>query len=131
MLIQAEYKRLRVVEIPIETNITKRKSRLFKSIPHFLINTGATIIRTYAMYRPLRFFGSIGIVLCLTGLIPILRFLLLFFLHHEPGKIQSLIIGGTLFMSGVFFFALAILADIVSRNRKLIEEILYKINKNG
>ena len=63
MLIQAGNKQLSVVSVPIKTNSATRKSRLFRSIPQFLQRQITTMIRMYAMYRPLRVFSWLGSLL--------------------------------------------------------------------
>ncbi|WP_254305873.1 glycosyltransferase family 2 protein [Sphingopyxis sp. BSNA05] len=75
MLIQAGRKRMAIVSVPIRTNGAIRPSRLFKSVPQFITNTGATMIRAYAMYNPLKVFVLAGGALFLLGVMPIIRFL--------------------------------------------------------
>src|SRR3546814_19657969 len=53
MLIQAGRKRLSILSVPIRTNATLRPSRLFKSVPRFIVNTGITMARAYTTYNPL------------------------------------------------------------------------------
>jgi hypothetical protein len=67
MVIQAGKKRLAMVSVPIRTNPHTRSSRLAQSIPHFVARSTSTMIRTYAMYQPLRVFFYIGTVLFLIG----------------------------------------------------------------
>ena len=62
-LIQAGRRRMRIASIPIRTNRVERPSRLFRSIPQFLVRTGRTMLRAYAMYEPLKIFALIGLVL--------------------------------------------------------------------
>ena len=77
------------------------------------------------MYRPMKIFITLGILLLLIGIIPMLRFLFDYFVTGDgSGKIQSLIIGSTFIMSSVMMFALAFIADLLGKNRKLIERIL-------
>ena len=85
------------------------------------------MLRVYAMYHPLRFFGFIGIVLGVGGAIPILRFLFLYLNGDHGGHVQSLILGGILMLMGFVAFLFAILADLVNFNRQLIETTLQKV----
>ncbi|MCZ6861405.1 MAG: glycosyltransferase family 2 protein [Alphaproteobacteria bacterium] len=128
-LIQAGSHQIAVATVPIETNAATRKSRLFKSIPHFVMNSLATMVRIYAMYHPLRLFGYIGIVLGLAGAIPILRFLYFYFSGNGGGHVQSLILGGVLVLMGFVAFLFAILADLVNFNRRLVESTLQKVRR--
>ncbi len=128
-LIQAGTHQIALTSVPIETNPATRPSRLFKSIPHFVLNSLATMLRIYTMYHPLRMFGYIGIVLGLGGLIPIVRFLYYFHSGAGAGHIQSLILGGVLVLMGFLALLFALLADLVNFNRRLIESTLHKVRR--
>ena len=129
MLIQAGRKRLAVVSVPIRTNATLRPSRLFKSVPRFIVNTGVTMARAYTTYNPLRAFVGLGSLLVACGLIPILRFLILFAKGEGDGHIQSLVIGGALLVLGTIVAVMGVLADLIASNRKLIEASLTRIRQ--
>jgi glycosyltransferase involved in cell wall biosynthesis len=75
MIIQAGNKQLTIESVPVRTNRTSRPSRLFRSTRSFILQQATTMIRMYAMYRPMRFFFILGAALSLVGLMPILRFL--------------------------------------------------------
>jgi glycosyltransferase involved in cell wall biosynthesis len=125
-LIQLGTSRFKIVTVPVETNVTKRKSRLHKGIVHFIINQIRTIIRSYSMYKALKVFSFIGLVFLLPGLFLGLRFLY-FFIYDPPsagGHVQSLILAAVLIILSFIFFVLGILADLISSNRKLIEKLL-------
>ncbi len=128
-LIQAGSHQIAVATVPIETNAATRKSRLFKSIPHFVMNSLVTMLRVYAMYHPLRLFGFISIVLGVGGAIPILRFLYFYLSGNGGGHIQSLILGGVLLLMGFIALLFAILADLVNFNRRLVETTLQKVRR--
>ena len=128
-LIQAGTHHIALASVPIETNAATRPSRLFKSIPHFVLNSLATMLRIYTMYHPLRMFGHIGIVLGLVGSIPIVRFLYFFLSGDGGGHIQSLILGGVLVLMGFLALLFALLADLVNFNRQLIETTLQKVRR--
>ncbi|MCZ6516431.1 MAG: hypothetical protein O6763_02970, partial [Gammaproteobacteria bacterium] len=104
-------------------------SRLFKSIPHFVLNSLATMLRIYTMYHPLRMFGYIGIVLGLVGLIPIVRFLYFVLSGDGGGHIQSLILGGVFLIMGFVTMLFALVADLINFNRQLIETTLQKVRR--
>jgi glycosyltransferase involved in cell wall biosynthesis len=128
MLIQAGRKRMAVVSVPIRTNGAVRPSRLFRSIPHFIVNTAATMLRAWAMYNPLRAFVSVGLVAFLIGLVPMVRFFWYFFSGGGRGHIQSLIIGGVFIIFGVLAMMLGALADLIGRNRNLMEQTLERMS---
>jgi glycosyltransferase involved in cell wall biosynthesis len=127
MLIQAGRKRMAVVSVPVRTNGAVRPSRLFRSIPQFIGSTGITIIRVYAMYNPLRVFVGIGALALLVGLAPIVRFLWFYFTDGGQGHVQSLIIGGALMVLGFLTILLGALADLIARNRLLLEQMLERV----
>jgi len=129
MLIQAGRKRLKVASVPIRTHRTDRPSRLFKSIPRFIMQTGVTITRAYTTHNALRVFVGLGLLLVLLGGMPILRFIWFFFLGEGQGHIQSLILGGSLLMMGTLVAVMGVLADLIATNRKLHEATLYKLRK--
>lgn len=129
MLILVGKKKLAVMNVPVRTNAPVRKSRLFRSIPQFMINSTATILRSYALYNPLRTFLSIGILAGMAGLIPILRFLWFYFSGDGNGHIQSLVLGGTMVMIGFVALLFGVIADLIGRNRHLMEMTLFKLRQ--
>jgi glycosyltransferase involved in cell wall biosynthesis len=129
-IVQASSLRFSITSVPVRTNRTTRQSRLFKSIPHFLQRQCSTLFRMYAMYRPLRVFSAIGAVLLMIGVFPILRFLYFYFFTADgTGHIQSLILGGVLVTLGFITFVIALLADLIGWNRKLLEATLEKVRR--
>jgi glycosyltransferase involved in cell wall biosynthesis len=127
MLIQAGRKRMAVTSVPVRTNGAVRPSRLFRSIPHFIVNTAATMLRAWAMYNPLRAFVSAGLVAVLIGLVPMIRFLWYYFSGDGGGHVQSLVIGGVLLILGVITILLGAVADLIGRNRNLMEQMLERV----
>ncbi|MEJ2402605.1 MAG: glycosyltransferase family 2 protein [Xanthomonadales bacterium] len=128
-VIQAGTKQLAVTSVPVETNAKTRESRLFSSIPRFIQRQVDTIVRMYSMYKPLRVFLAIGILLVVIGSIPIARFLFFYFSGDGAGHVQSLILGGTLLILGFVTFLIGLLADLVGFNRRLIEIVLEKVRR--
>ena len=129
MLIQASAKRISVMSVPIRTNSKTRESRLFSSIPQFLRMSATTLLRMYTMYRPLRVFSILGLVMVAAGLIPILRFGYFYYLGDGGGHLQSLVLGGMLFSMGIVTMLCGILADLINFNRKLMEKMLLRMER--
>lgn len=129
MLIQAGRKRMAIVSVPIRSHPTERPSRLFKSVPGFISRTLATMLRAYATYNPLRTFAALGVVTLLIGLAPILRFLWFWLNGDGGGHVQSLVLGGALLVLGVITCLMAILAELIGANRKLIETTLEHVRR--
>lgn len=129
-LIQAGAKRLAVEYVPVRTNAPTRPSRLMKSIPHFLANAIPTIIRAYTLYRPLRVFSTISFIFLFAGIGLGLRFVYLNYITHTGyGNIQSLILTAVLLIVGFQVFLIGLLADLISSNRKIMEETLFRIKR--
>ena len=128
-VIQAGKKFLKIRNVPIGTNPKTRESRLFKGIPRFLERSITTMIRMYTMYQPLRVFFYIGCLCILSGLIPSIRFLIYYLSGQGAGHIQSLILAAILFIVGFQVLMIGLVADILSFNRRLIEETLLRVKK--
>lgn len=128
-LIQAGAQKIPVKYIPIEPNPPVRPSRLIRSIPHYIALSFATILRVYTMYRPLKvflFWGSLSIA---GGVALGIRFLYFYFTGRGAGHIQSLILAAILSIVGFQICLIGLLADLVGFNRKLLEELLFKVRK--
>ena len=128
-IIQGSNKRMVIANVPVGTNPVTRESRLASSTSRFVIRSMATMIRSFAMYRPLRVFLYIGLLLIAGGLIPSVRFLVYFLAGESAGHIQSLILAAILFITGFQVLMIGLLADIISLNRRLIEETLYRVKR--
>ena len=128
-LIQAGKMNLAVKSVPIKTNEITRKSRLFNNMFTFLKNSGSAILRSYAMHEPLKIFLTLAALLFILGLIPVIRFLMFFFFGDPRGHVQSLILSAILLILSFLLVVIAILSDLISSNRKLIEEALWRIRR--
>jgi glycosyltransferase involved in cell wall biosynthesis len=128
-LIQAGASRMTLEYIPIHINPQTRPSRLMRSIPHYLRKSGATILRSYTMYRPLRVFSMLGVTLIAAGTVPGIRFLYLMSIGQRVGHVQSLILAAILLVVGFQVMLIGLLADLLSCNRKLLEEVIYRVRK--
>ncbi len=128
-LIQAGAKRVKVVFVPVQTNAPTRPSRLFRSVRNYVMNSAVTIVRSFSMYRALRFFTTVSAILILIGVILGVRFLVFYFQGTGGGHIQSLILTSILLIVGFLTFLIGLLADLVSFNRKILEEILYRLRR--
>jgi len=119
-----------VTSVPIRANPTTRPSRLMRGIGDYIRNSTITIVRAYAMYRPLRVFFAIGTVIFSLGILLGIRFLVLFISHGgAAGNVQSLILAAILLIVGFQILMIGLLADLISFNRKILEEILYRVRK--
>ena len=126
-LIQAGARHLPVEFVKIRTNPETRPSRLMRSIPHYLANSSATIVRAYTMYRPLRVFSLLGSLFLIGGLALGIRFLYYWGIGQGTGHIQSVILAAVLFIVGFQVFLIGLVADLIGFNRKMLEELLYRM----
>jgi hypothetical protein len=118
-----------VAYVPVRTNPQTRPSRLMRNIPHYLANSGQTILRAYTMYRPLRVFILISLALLLGGIFLGVRFLYFRFTNQGTGNIQSLILAAVLLIVGFQTLLIGLLADLIGFNRKMLEEVLYRLRR--
>jgi len=130
-IIQASKKRLKIGYVDIETNAPTRPSRLFKGIFQHIKKSTANLLRVYAMYEPLKTFASIGTIFFALGLYPVARFVYFYLQSQGIGHIQSLIIGTACLIIGSQFFGLAIVGDLIAKQRNLTEQALYLLRKKG
>ncbi|MBQ8887052.1 MAG: glycosyltransferase family 2 protein [Candidatus Gastranaerophilales bacterium] len=128
-VIQSKTKGLHIVSVPIRVNSCFRKSRLVKNIFTYIQKNSFTILRMFIIYRPFRFFATIGGFITLVGVALLSRFLFLYFLDNGAGHIQSLIISSILVITGFQIIIFGVLADLLSINRKLIEDIQIRVKK--
>jgi glycosyltransferase involved in cell wall biosynthesis len=130
-IIQAGKKRMAIAHVPVVTNPRTRESRLFDSIFSYIKRSSATIVRIYAMYEPLKVFTYIGMVLFSLGLALVVRFLYQYFTDFTGGGryVQSLIISAVLMILGFYTALIGLVADLISANRKLLEDLVYRIRK--
>jgi glycosyltransferase involved in cell wall biosynthesis len=129
-IIQAGKKNLSVRSVPIRTRPT-RPSRLFPNIWTYVKRSAATMLRIWAMYEPLKTFAVFASLFLFIATMLIGRFLFYYFALGEKGPrhIQSLIIALIFAMIGAVLFAVALLADLIANNRRLVEENLYRTKK--
>ena len=128
--IQASSKNLKIANVDVEVNSQlNRKSKLFSNIYSYIIKQGCTLIRFFIIYRPFRFFGFISSVLFVCGLILGLRFLIYFLTSSGAGHIQSLILCSILLTASFIVFMMALIGDLFTINRKLLEDIQYRLRE--
>jgi glycosyltransferase involved in cell wall biosynthesis len=117
-ILQAQDKNLQIKEIPIEINPPTRKSRLFKGSLQFIAKQFTIIIKSFIVYKPFEFFALLSLLPFVLGIIPIIRFLILYFAHNGSGNIQSLILGSMSLLLSFIFLALGIMGFLIKDIRK-------------
>jgi len=127
-IIQAGKKKLAIAHLPIEARET-RPSRLFSSTWDYVKRSAATILRIYAMYEPLKVFLILGLTLLAAGGGLGLRYAWFWWQGDVRGHLQSALASAVLLIFGVMTLQWGILADVVAANRKLLEDLLYRVRK--
>lgn len=128
-VIQAGHQSFAVVHVPVRTNPSTRKSRLARSMGGYLIHSAATIVRIYAMHRPLRVFVMAGSVTFAAGFGLGVRFVFAYASGDGAGHVQSLLLAVLLMVIGFQTFITALLADLIAKNRRLAEETLWRLRR--
>ena len=128
-IIQAGQKRMAVASVPVRVNDELRPSRLVRSIPSYIKNSVITIVRIFAVYKPFRFFMTFGLLLFSAGFVIGLRYLYYYFREGGEGHVQSLILASILLGIGFQTMLVAFLADLLAVNRRLMEDVQYRLKK--
>ncbi len=128
-IIQAGHDKIAITSVPIRTNAELRPSRLFPSMWRYMKRSSTVIIRSFITYRPLRFFMIFGGLLFLFGFLLGVRYLVYMFAGDSAGHVQSLILAAILILMGVQSIVAGLLSDIIAANRKLLEDVQYRVRK--
>ncbi len=130
-IIQAGQRGMAIMSVPIRTNDFLRKSRLIHSIPAYLARSFNTILRIFMTYQPLSFFTVPGVIFdfgrhCFWDCASCI-----FTWSHSTsaGHIQSLILAAVLLILGVLLVIFGLIADLISVNRKLLENVEYRLQR--
>ena len=132
-IIQAGQRGLVITSVPIRTNGYLRPSRLVKSISAYVQHSILTIVRIFMTYRPLKFFMFLGTIPFTGGFLLCCRWLFLFWgiIGDNPSKprVPSLILAAILILIGVQFWIFGLVADLMSVNRQLLEDIQLRLRR--
>ena len=123
-IVQARAEGLSVVGVPIRTNPQTRPSRLVKSTPQYVRRSAQTIVRSFAIYYPFRFFLIIGMIPAVLGLALLLRWLAYYFFIDDVyrDRLPSLLTGAVLTIVGVQIWMVGFLGDLQAASRRLLAE---------
>ncbi len=126
-IIQANAKGLVIENAPIRVNKEERPSRLISNNFVYILRSILTMTRMFIVYRPFRFFAIISAIFLILGLLTGGRFLYYYFNGEGSGHVQSLILASILIITGVQTSVVAIASDLLSINRKLLEDIQMRL----
>jgi len=128
-IIQAGNSKTAMTSVPIRTNPETRPSRLFSSMWRYMKRSSTVITRSFVMYKPLKFFMTIGALLMTIGAALGIRFLIFMGMGEGNGHIQSLILTAIFIMMGFQTITIGLLGDTIAANRKLLEDVQYRVRK--
>lgn len=128
-IIQAGRAGMAIESVPVRVNEDLRPSRLVKSIPSYVKRSLVTIARIFMTYKPLRFFMVPGLVFFGVGVLVGLRFVYFYVIGQGAGHIQSLILTAILLLVGVQLALFGLLAELIGNNRKMLEDIQWRIRR--
>jgi hypothetical protein len=134
--VQAGKKNIKITSVPVTTNKVTRPSRLVRGIFDYVKRSGATIVRLYATYEPLKVFFYIGLILLGIALFGTGKLLWHYFFQegmnfrqtfdrHAPTTIVTLIA----LVFGFQIWLIGLLADLIAASRRLTEEVLYRVKR--
>ncbi len=123
-IVQAGWNGIAIESVPIGVNPKTRESRLVKSSARYVWRSAQAIIRSFALYKPFRFFFMIGLVPFILGVAVLLRWLALYvFVDEYTSRVPSLLGGIGLIMLSAQIWAVAFLADLQAANRRVLEDL--------
>jgi len=128
-IIQAGQNGISVISVPIEVNGETRPSRLVKNIASYIKRSLLTMFRIFVTYRPMRVFLAASVLSGLLGLLVGGRFLYFYLVGEGDGHVQSVILSALLMGSSLLFFVLALLADLIAVNRRLLEKLSWRLGR--
>lgn len=129
-IIQAGQRGMAVTSVPIRTNPNLRRSRLVRSIPSYVMKSSFTILRIFMLYKPLRFFTTLGAIPVVLGSLLGVRWLLLYWFDDPTrARAPSLILAAVLILIGFQLWMFGLVADLLAANRRLLEETRLRLRR--
>ena len=129
-IVQAGWNGIAITSVPIGVNPKTRESRLVKSSSRYVWRSAQSIIRSFALYKPFRFFFLVGLVPFLIGAVLLLRWLGLYLFDDEyTSRVPSLLAGIGLIVVAAQIWAVAFLADLQAANRRVLEDLRLRARR--
>ncbi len=132
VFIDLSAKKMRIMEIPVPgvKYKTKRKSRVYRGALNYAIRSLGIVMRTIRDFKPLTFFGFLGLGIFSLGLIADIFLLVHYILSHTFSPYIFVgFIGGFLNILGLVVIFFGLVADMLGRIRMNQENILYFLKK--
>lgn len=130
-IIEAANKYLKIEQIPVEFRRREGESRLISSRFQYAQSAGITIFRSFGTYHPFIIFSGIGFGCIILGLVIGFRVINHFLTTGMVTPyLPSALLTTVLIIVGSLAILFGLLADMIRTQRKVSEEILYRIKKN-
>jgi len=129
-IIQAGRSNAAIESVAVATNPSTRPSRLFGSMYGYIRRNTLTIVRVFAAYKPLRFFGAIAALFFLAAGASFMPFLVDWIGSGDTsGHLQSIILGSVLALAGFQILVLAFVADLIAAHRTISQRVLERVRR--
>ena len=129
-IVQAGWNAIAITSVPIGVNPKTRDSRLVKSSTRYVWRSAQAIIRSFALYKPFRFFFLVGLVPFVAGALLLLRWLGLYLFEDDyTSRVPSLLAGIGLIVVAAQIWAVAFLADLQAANRRVLEDLRLRARR--
>lgn len=127
-LFHADYLKLSIQEVMIDTNPPTRKSRLFKSNLQYLYKTFYTLLSVLIYYKSTLLLNIISIPFYFFGISMWFRYLFKFFIEESlSGRfIPSILVGGISILIGINLSLFAFLTSYIRSNQIYLIKKLFK-----
>lgn len=113
-LIRVGKENMKICEIPIKTRKT-RKSRLFKNPFDYAIKAWINILRIYRDFAPLKFFGYVGGMLFVVGVLIGFYIVYYFLKTGGVGGVPRVVLTALLMLTGIQIIIFGFLADMIKK----------------
>jgi len=132
VFIDLVFKGVEIIEVPLKIRGQREhgKSRVFIGPWHYATKSATIMFRAARDYKPFTFIGVPGVLIFAVGALLALFVLWHYLQTSQTAPYRSLVtISGVLLIIGFLLLFISLLADMVHRNRVLIEEQLYLTRK--
>ncbi|MEX1997092.1 MAG: glycosyltransferase family 2 protein [Candidatus Andersenbacteria bacterium] len=132
--IDLAYKDISMAEVPLRVRGQRQhgRSRIAGSLWRYGIKSASIIFRAARDYQPLYFFGIPGVLIFFCGIIAGIFLVIHYVQTGQTHPYRSLVqISGILIIVGFLLLFISLLADMLHRNRVLMDESLYYNRKKA
>lgn len=132
--IDMAFKNISIVEVPLKVRGEREhgKSRVASSIWRYALKSSSIIFRAARDYQPFYFIGLPGLLVALAGMAAGFFVLIHYLNTGQTFPYRSLVpVSGIMIIIGILLLFISLIADMIHRNRLVIEETLYLTRKQA